>query len=43
MRVRRHFIALSLALSPTLAAAQSISWMKYQVPETGAADMADAF
>ena len=37
MRLRRHFIALSLALSPTLAAAQPISWVRYQVPETGAA------
>jgi hypothetical protein len=37
MRLRRHFIALSLALSPTLAAAQPSCWVRYQVPETGAA------
>src|ERR1700688_3470927 len=37
IRLRRHFIALSLALSPMLAVAQPISWVRYQVPETGAA------
>ena len=37
MRLRAHFIALSLALSPTLAAAQPIDWIRYDVPETGAA------
>jgi hypothetical protein len=39
MRLRDHFIALGalcLALSPTLAAAEPISWNRYQVPETGA-------
>jgi hypothetical protein len=44
MRLRDHFIALaaialialSMALSPTLAAAQPINWVRYQVPETGA-------
>ena len=37
MRLRRHFIAMSLALSPTRAAAQPIDWIRYDVPETGAA------
>jgi hypothetical protein len=37
MRLRRHFIALILALSPTVGAAQPINWVRYQVPETGAA------
>ena len=37
MRLRGYFIVLGLALSPTLAAAQPISWTRYQVPETGAA------
>lgn len=37
MRLRAHFIALSLTLSPTLAAAQPVDWIRYQVPETGAA------
>src|SRR5258706_799208 len=44
MRLRDHFIALaaialialSMALSPTLAAAGPINWVRYQVPETGA-------
>jgi hypothetical protein len=44
MRQRDHFIALisialvalGVALSPTLAAAQLIDWARYQVPETGA-------
>jgi len=41
MRLRWYRIALvvglSLALSPMLAVAQPISWVRYQVPETGAA------
>jgi hypothetical protein len=40
MRLRDHFIALvalGLALSPAMAAAQPINWVRYQVPETGAA------
>jgi hypothetical protein len=37
MGLRCHFIALVVAVSPTLAAAQPISWVRYQVPETGAA------
>ena len=37
MRLRRQFIALSLALSPGVGAAQPINWVRYQVPETGAA------
>ena len=37
MRLSFHFIALGLALAPTVAAAESISWARYQVPETGAA------
>jgi hypothetical protein len=36
MRLSLHFIALGLALSPMVAAAEPISWSKYQVPETGA-------
>ena len=31
------FVALGLALSPAVAAAEPISWVRYQVPETGAA------
>src|SRR5436309_12314086 len=37
MRRSFHFIALSLALAPTVGAAGSISWARYQVPEAGAA------
>src|ERR1700737_2930722 len=40
MRLRDHFIALvalGLALPPAMAAAQPINWVRYQVPETGAA------
>ncbi len=37
MRLRRHFIALSLALSPAVGAAQPVNWVRYQVAETGAA------
>ena len=37
MRLSLHFIALCLALSPMVAAAEPISWSRYQVPETGAA------
>ena len=37
MRLSFHFIVLGLALAPTVAAAEPISWSKYQVPETGAA------
>src|SRR5438876_475093 len=37
MRLSFHFIVLGLALAPTVAAAESISWARYQVPETGAA------
>ena len=37
MRPSCHFISLVVAASPTLAAAQPISWVRYQVPETGAA------
>jgi hypothetical protein len=37
MRLSLHFIALGLALSPMVAAAEPISWSRYQVPETGAA------
>jgi hypothetical protein len=37
MRLRGYCFALSLALSPAMAAAEPISWVKYQVPETGAA------
>ena len=36
MRLSFHFIALGLALAPTVAAAEPISWSRYQVPETGA-------
>jgi hypothetical protein len=36
-------VGLGLALSPTLAAAQPISWIRYQIPETGAAvDLPDS-
>jgi hypothetical protein len=37
MRLQHYCIALSLALSLTPAAAQPIHWIRYQVPETGAA------
>jgi hypothetical protein len=37
MRLRGYCIALGLALLPTLAAAEPISWVTYRVPETGAA------
>jgi hypothetical protein len=37
MRLSFHFIALGLALSPIVTAAEPISWSRYQVPETGAA------
>jgi hypothetical protein len=37
MRLSFHFIALGLALSPMVAAAEPISWSRYQVPESGAA------
>ena len=37
MRPSFHFIALGLALSPMVAAAEPISWSRYQVPESGAA------
>jgi hypothetical protein len=41
MRPSCHFIALviglGLALSPMAGAAQPVSWVRYQVPETGAA------
>ena len=36
MRPSFHFIVLGLALLPTVAAAEPISWSRYQVPETGA-------
>jgi hypothetical protein len=44
MRLSRHSIALviglviglGLALSPVVAAAQAVNWVRYQVPETGA-------
>ena len=36
MRLRGHFIALVVALSPTLTAAEPTSWVRYQVPESGA-------
>ena len=37
MRLSFYFIALGLAIAPTVAAAEPISWSRYQVPETGAA------
>src|SRR5258708_29782921 len=37
MRLSCHFVALGLALSPTMIAAEPASWSRYQVPETGAA------
>jgi hypothetical protein len=37
MRPSFHFIVLGLALLPTVAAAEPISWSRYQVPESGAA------
>jgi hypothetical protein len=37
MRLSFPFIALGLVLSPMVAAAEPISWSRYQVPETGAA------
>src|SRR5258705_5287164 len=37
MRPSFHFIALGLALSPLVAAAEPIGWSRYQVPESGAA------
>jgi hypothetical protein len=37
MRLRLSFIACSLALLPTVAAAEPVSWVRYTVPETGAA------
>ena len=37
MRLRLSFIACSLALLPTMAAADPVSWVRYAVPETGAA------
>jgi hypothetical protein len=37
MRLSLPFIALGLVLSPMVAAAEPISWSRYQVPETGAA------
>ena len=37
MRLSFPFIALGLALSPMVAAAEPVSWSRYQVPETGAA------
>jgi len=37
MRPSFHFIALGLALLPTVTAAEPISWSRYQVPESGAA------
>jgi len=37
MGLRFHFIAVGLALSPMVAAAEPISWNRYQVPESGAA------
>jgi hypothetical protein len=37
MRLHCYCIALGLALSPSLAAAQPVEWVRYQVPETGAA------
>jgi hypothetical protein len=37
MRLRCHIIAWGLALAPAVAAAQPIAWVRYDVPETGAA------
>jgi hypothetical protein len=37
MRLRHHFIAMGLAVSPVVAAAQPVNWIRYQVSETGAA------
>jgi hypothetical protein len=37
MRLSFHFIVLGLALSPMMAAAEPVSWSRYQVSETGAA------
>jgi hypothetical protein len=37
MKLRFSFIAWSLALLPTVAAADPVSWVRYAVPETGAA------
>src|SRR6202171_2231074 len=37
MRLRHHFIAMGLAVSPVVAAAQPVNWIRYQVPDTGAA------
>ena len=37
MRLRRIFIAAGVALAPDIAMAQPIDWVRYQIPETGAA------
>ncbi len=37
MGLRHYFIALGLAVSPTLATAQPTGWVRYQIAETGAA------
>jgi hypothetical protein len=37
MRLSFYCFALGLALSPMMAAAEPVSWSRYQVPETGAA------
>jgi hypothetical protein len=40
MRLRHRLVALvalGLALAPAVAAAEPVSWVRYQVPETGAA------
>ena len=36
MKLQHHLIALALAITSTVAAAQSIDWQKYVVRETGA-------
>jgi hypothetical protein len=36
MRLRRHLIALGLALWPIAAGAQPLRWVRYEIPETGA-------
>ena len=36
MRLHYYFVALGLALSPAVAAAQPVNWVRYQIPESGA-------
>jgi len=36
MRLHYYFVALGLALSPAVAAAQPVNWVRYEIPESGA-------